>query len=146
MRGGGSTRGKGKGKGKMGEGEKRLGELEEELEGVEVLDGKLTVEDIANLQRYYDNAIRSHTNDLDGMVDAVWAVLYHSLSTDANPRHSRRPNGEDSWCKYQRALARRQDVPPHNNCIPDDLEVFLKPRWEPLCATTLLEKCLLGAT
>ncbi len=98
------------------------------------------------IQRYYGNAIRGHPNDLEGMTQACWAVFYHSLSTDQSPQHQCCPKGADSWCKYQRALAVGEDVPPHNTTIPADFEPYVKPIFEVLCEPELLEKCLLGAT
>ena len=98
------------------------------------------------LQTYYGNAIRSHVGDLEGMKRACWAVFYHSISTDDNPQHHCCPEGTDSWCKYQRAVALQQDVPPHSPRIPADFEPFIKPVFENLCNEQLLEKCLKGAT
>ena len=98
------------------------------------------------MQVYYGNAIRAHPRDLEGMVKACWAVFYHSLSTDERPRHHCCPKGAESWCKYQRALALHQDVPPHTPTIPADLEQYVKPVFDSLCEEKLLKRCLLGAT
>ena len=73
-------------------------------------------------------AIRGHTNNLTGMKKACWAVFYHSLSTDERPQHHCCPEGADSLCKYQRALALNQaGMPPHTPKIPADFEKYLKP-------------------
>ena len=77
------------------------------------------------------------------MKEACLAVFHHSVSTDDSPRHQYCP---DSWCKYQRALATRQDVPPHSPRIPADLETFVQPVFDRLCDEELLKKCLKGAT
>jgi len=99
------------------------------------------------MQVYYGNAIRGHTNDLAGMKKACWAVFYHSLSSDQRPQHHCCPEGADSWCKYQRALALNQgEIPPHTPKIPAGFEKYLKPIFEDLCEEELLRKCLLGAT
>ena len=49
--------------------------------------GRLTEKAISTLQVYYGGAIRNYSNDLEGMQRAVWAVYYHSLSTDEKPQH-----------------------------------------------------------
>ena len=80
------------------------------------------------------------------MVKAVWAVLYHSVSTDQEPQHHCCPDGADSWCKYNRALANGQPTPPHNPKLPAELLPFVLPVWSDLCDEELLKKCVLGAT
>ena len=56
----------------------------------------LTKNTILLLQKYYGKVIRSHVNNVEGMKGAVWAVFYHSLSTDDNPQHQFCPTGERS--------------------------------------------------
>lgn len=56
------------------------------------------------------------------------------------------PEGADSWCKYQRALALNQDTPPHTPKIPTDFVLHVKQVFQDLCSEKLLQKCLLGAT
>ena len=67
--------------------------------------GRLTDKVIDQLQIFYGGAIRGHSNDLDGMERAIWAIFYHSVSTDDNPQHQYCPQGVDSWCKYLQAAA-----------------------------------------
>ena len=104
------------------------------------------------LQQYYGNAIRQHAGDLDGMVEACWAVYYHSISTDDDPQHHCCPKSMTSWCFYQRAMACSLDVPhhldpTHKDClIPLRLAQHIKPIFERLCDRSLLEGCVLGAT
>ena len=108
--------------------------------------GILNEKTVDLLQVYYGNAIRWHSNDLEGMKQACWAVFYHSISTDEKPLHHCCPEGADSWCKFQRAVALHQNAPPHSTRIPADLEQYIKPVFAALCTPELLEKCLLGAT
>ena len=141
-RGRGRGRGRGtgrKGKGKMAiqseverrvEGERILGELQEKLDGLETLQGLMKKDDISQLGTYFGNAIRGNVGDLEKMTDAVWATFYHSFSTDDHPRHYCCPKGEDSWCRYNRALAREEDAPPHHPIIPADLEKYLEPGFQ----------------
>ena len=98
------------------------------------------------LQLYYGNATRAHSSDLEGMKKACWTVFYHSVSTDANPQHQDCPEGADSWCKHQRALALHQDMPPYHTTIPKGFEPYLKDIFKSLCGEELLKKCLIGAT
>ena len=149
-RGKGRGRGTGKGKGKMveeeGEGEKKLRLLEVELSKLRVPEGQLLDVTIKVLQQYYGKAIHENTGHLERMTDACWAVFYHSLSTDSNPRHYCCPKGTDSWCKFQCALALGETPPDHHTTIPADYEEYLEPQWRSLCTPALLEKCVLGAT
>ena len=134
---------KGKGKGKameeadeaVVEGERRevVEREKEKEEEFKVIKGVFSDKTIDLLQTYYGNAIRSHVEDLEGMKRACWAVFYHSVSTDGNPQHFCCPEGTESWCKYQCALALHQDVPPHTLKIPADFEPFVKPVFQHLC-------------
>ena len=108
--------------------------------------GRLTDKVIDQLQIYYGGAIRGNRNDLDGMERSIWAIFYHSVSTDEHPQHQYCPEGEESWCKYQQAIARSLSPPPHNPKIPADLAEHVKPVFSRLSSRELLEKCLLGAT
>ena len=163
-RGKGKGRGRGKGKGRMvdeeGEGEKKLKIMQEELDKIKVPQGQVNDDTIRRLQMYYGNAIRASVGHLEKMGDACWAVMYHSLSTDENPRHYCCPRGSNSWCTYQRMLACGGDLPVHhvqtsscsskcNAChttIPADFEEYLEPQWRSLTTPELLGRCLLGAT
>lgn len=80
------------------------------------------------------------------MQRSCWAVYYHSLSTDENQQHHCCPEGAESWCKYQCALATHEDVLPHTLKIAEDLATFIEPIFRDLCSDSLLEKRLLGAT
>ena len=80
--------------------------------------GCLTDKVVDQLQVYYGGAIRGHPNDLAGMERAIWAVFFHSISTDAEPQHDYCPSGEGSWCKFQRAQAASQEVSSHTGDSP----------------------------
>ena len=68
--------------------------------------GRLTDKVIDNLQVYYGQAIRNNTHIIEDMENAVLAIWHHTRSTDANPDHDLCPQGETSWCGYQRELAK----------------------------------------
>ena len=55
--------------------------------------GRLTDHNIDQLQVFHGSAICNHRNYLTGMERAIWAVFFHSVSTDSNPQHQ--------YCPYQ---------------------------------------------
>ena len=114
-----------------------------------IFNRRLTNANIAELQKCYGDAIRKNVGvgDSKAMIDACWAVFYHSCSTDENPRHHYCPDGKDSSCDYNRALAEGR-VPSHSKPprIPPDLVEFVADCWAELCDPDLLERCTLGAT
>ena len=57
--------------------------------------GRLTENKCNSLQNFYRGAILNIPN-IDKMRSAVWASLFHSMSTDASPQHQRYPEGVDS--------------------------------------------------
>ena len=69
-------------------------------------------------------------NNVEGVKGAVWAFFYHSLSTDDNPQHQFCPNGERSWCKYQHAVTKSEQPPPHSPTL--DLAQYVKHVFEDL--------------
>ena len=103
--------------------------------------GRLTDHVIDSLQTYYGKAIRSNSGDLEGMQRAVWAILYHSASTDEKPQHEFCPDGPNSWCKYKRG-----EPYVHKNALPEEIVLSIKPLFERLSDATLLQKCLHGFT
>ena len=102
-------------------------------------DGSLTT--ILTSSKYF-MVVPSETI-LEGMEKAIWAVFYHSVSTDNNPQHQYCPLGKDSWCKYQRAITDSNEIPTHNPNIPADLSQYMKPVLARLSSTAFLEKCVL---
>ena len=95
---------------------------------------------------FYGSAIRENIGDVDAMEKAIWTIFHHSASTDEDPQHQFCPVGEESWCKYQLAIALSQDIPPANNRIPPDLVQLIGPVFEELIDRELLDRCILGTT
>ena len=108
--------------------------------------GRLTDKVINQLQVFYGGAIRNNSHNIEGMEQAIWAIFYHSVSTDEHPQHDFCPIGPDSRCKFQRAIARDEKLPEHSTKIPADLAEFIKPVFIRLSDRSLLNRCLLGAT
>ena len=108
--------------------------------------GKLTNAKMLKFQKYYGKAIRSHVNDAAGMQGAVMAIFYRSISTDDHPLHMMCPGGNKSWCKFQRAKAKREPPPRHNPTIPGQIAPFVKKIFLDLSSDAPMERCVLGAT
>ena len=112
--------------------------------------GKLTATTMVKLTGYYGKAIWSHAHNLQGMSDAVFATFDHAVSTDEKPQHTLCPQGADSWCFHQRALALGETPGTHRADvgIPLSAEVGAEVHevYERLGHRDLLRRCLHGAT
>ena len=122
--------------------------IEEEIkyQRTKIVQGKMSDPEIDTLQSLYRKAIVDHPGDLAGMTTACWAVYYHYISTDEDPQHDFCPDDEDSWCKYQQALATGQDPPSTHTLIPAGYQEAVKKVFKDLCHESLLSRCMLGAT
>lgn len=108
--------------------------------------GRLTQDKIKKIQNYYGYALRSNSHDVPGMKRAVQAILLHMTSTDSAPDHSKCPDGVDSWCKHNKALANGERPPPHKNPLPDCVRAALEPVFTRLSDEDLLARCSEGKT
>ena len=108
--------------------------------------GKLTDDRIKLLTSYYGKAIKTNVGDLKAMEEAAWASFFHTLSTDADPHHSRCPKGASSWCFFQRALASHTVPRPHSKALPRDIAEALLPVYKRLGDPQLLTRCLAAKT
>ena len=107
--------------------------------------GTLTEAKIKKLQKYHQNAILKHKNDVPAMKNAILATLYHAVSTDTKPQHQLCPKGGTSWCFYQAALSQNRKPESHTKCVgtaikPEFLK-FLLPIYERLTSEDLLRRC-----
>ena len=93
-------------------------------------------------------AIHSNVGDLHGMMMVVQATLHHMTSADDRPVHHMCPEGENSWCLYNKTKARNElDEYKHDfDAIPQAIVQLLKPIYNRLGSRLLLSKCLLGHT
>lgn len=109
--------------------------------------GRLTDPKIDLLTVYYGNAIRANKDCLDDMRKAIWAIYFHTRSTDAEPLHTFCPAGSDSWCKYQIASSNGtlQDFK-HKPTIPLPVMDMIRPIFNDLSMPSLLRRCLGGKT
>lgn len=108
--------------------------------------GRLTADLITKISSYYGWAIKSFAGDLDKMHNAVWATFYHITSTDEKPNHNFCPDGPDSWCKYNSAMAKNEPPPKSRYNLPEAVSSALRPIFERLADKKLLQRCLRGQT
>ena len=108
--------------------------------------GRLTDKNTKKLTKYYGKAIRSNIGDSAAMKDAVWAIFYHSQSTDSMPQHQFCPSRQLSWCKYNHGLAKSEPPPPHSPTIHPDIAPHLFKIFERLSKDSVMEGCVLGTT
>lgn len=108
--------------------------------------GKLTGELVAKLTNYYGWALKEHQGHIEEMENAVLATYDHVTSTDAKPNHSRCPKGEESWCTYNKAVARQQAPPKHRYNLPAHVAEALLPVYTRLSDRKLLNRCQRGKT
>jgi len=110
--------------------------------------GKLTGKLIDELSIYYGLAIRRHCNSIEDMKKAIWATLYHKISTDEKPQHHFCPEGPKSWCAWQlqKAIVGNTNEFKHNPAMSDEVFKAIKPVYEELSRDDLLSRCLGGFT
>lgn len=85
------------------------------------------------------------------MKDAIWATLFHSMSTDEDPHHQRCPAGEDSWCTFNKATALGLPQPAHDGTsistfLSREVAEHLIPIYERMTDENLLDRMTTGAT
>ncbi|XKL59926.1 hypothetical protein PGB90_000942 [Kerria lacca] len=126
---------------------KKLGS--EKLSDGKTIGGKCRLTDalINKIQLYYGRAIRAHTDDVEDMKRAVWAIYFHLWSSNQRPLHGLCPKGSESWCKYQKAVA-SNEVYQHDKHghYPDTIMDEMKQIFKDLANVDLLQKCLHKAT
>ncbi|XP_055882678.1 uncharacterized protein LOC129925822 [Biomphalaria glabrata] len=113
--------------------------------------GRLTEKKCDSLQNFYRGAIIDNIPDVSKMRNAVWAGLYHSMSTDTEHHHRQCPLGENSWCWYQQAISLGQDPDSHSNHKAStflSLEVAHKqiPIYRRMSDESLLQRMAHGGT
>ncbi|XP_062518896.1 uncharacterized protein LOC134194016 [Corticium candelabrum] len=104
--------------------------------------GRLSLKVMKELQMYFGKAIKDNQADLEAMKKAIWATYYHRSSTDEKPQHHFCPDGEDTWCKYNKDASTYT----HHDVIPHPISDLIKPAYEELTKDELLKKCLHGGT
>ena len=111
------------------------------------------------MARYYKGAILNNAGDVDGMKKDIFAIFYHTISTDRVPRHEFCPEGEYTWCSYnkykhEKTKYPRRRIPAHKHKkkpgqkpkIPPKYSDHFKKVFESMSRPELLEGCKRGAT
>ena len=104
--------------------------------------GRLTKGKIDTLQNYFGLAIRQNVGDIIAMQNNLMASLYHVSSTDNNPNHHMCPNGDKSWCGYNR----NKETFQHVHELPEAIVELVEPIYDELTSADLLKKYLHGMT
>ena len=112
--------------------------------------GRLTKEKAIQFQHYYRWAIVNNVGDQDAMREAIWASLFHCVSTDESPQHDRCPSGPNSWCFYNKSIATDVEIPPHSTQIRHPLAASvvqeMVPVYEQMSDANLLKRMEKGKT
>ncbi|GFV63421.1 uncharacterized protein TNCV_4458451 [Trichonephila clavipes] len=108
--------------------------------------GSLKEATIKKLTTYYKKASLRNKGDVNAMKTAIYATLLHSISTDANPQHSKCPTGETSRCFYQSTIANGEKPGNHklNEGTPINEKFLPKilPIYQRFASNELLERCI----
>lgn len=132
----------------------RLSKLKGQMSKEKLVDGKslggrgrLTEVMINEIQLYYGLAIRRNVNSVQDMKTAIWADYFHLSSTNEEPIHGLCPKMSDTWCKYIKAQAKKEeyDHSKHSH-LPPVVMKAIKPIFQDLSNPLLLQKCLHGRT
>ncbi|GFU34522.1 uncharacterized protein TNCV_1992591 [Trichonephila clavipes] len=110
----------------------------------------LKEETIKKLTRYYTNAIRKNKGDVEAMKTAIYATLFHCMSTDQKPQHKKCSSGIDAWCFYKSSLARGKKPGFHKDWLKTPINEEYLPKFLPiyqkLASSELLSRCVRGLT
>ena len=103
---------------------------------------------IDKLTIYYRLAIRRNHTSVEKMKNAIWETYYHYSSSNQKPQHQKCPSGEDSWCEWQKASAKKKlrTFKHSYNALPTDVLQAIKPIYDDLSIDALLEGCIGGFT
>eukprot|EP00745_Piridium_sociabile_P016866 TRINITY_DN25169_c0_g1_i4.p1 TRINITY_DN25169_c0_g1~~TRINITY_DN25169_c0_g1_i4.p1 ORF type:complete len:259 (+),score=33.26 TRINITY_DN25169_c0_g1_i4:433-1209(+) len=103
-----------------------------------------------SLQSYYRNAIMQNLDNLEKRKEAMWASFLHCSSTDDKPQHENCPQGPESWCFYNKAIAMGQRAPAHKQNVgtplAQNVAQAIKPIYDRMSQNTLLERIQHGKT
>ena len=112
--------------------------------------GRLTKERIDSFQRYYGNAIRKNTGNIDAMQDAIWAIFHHSVvpvgNTSLALQHKYCPEGRDSWCAYKSDMETGKATYDGDKRLSSSFYDILLPVFKRLSSSELLQRCQMGLT
>ncbi|CAL1287631.1 unnamed protein product [Larinioides sclopetarius] len=111
--------------------------------------GSLKETTITKLQNYYRKAVKDNAPNVTEMKSSIFASLYHCMSTDSKPQHSKCPVGASSWCFFQRAIAQGEKPKSHKKMktILSELVVEkILPVYQRLASDEMLTRCISAKT
>ena len=106
-----------------------------------LLDRKLTEHAIKKIGSTYASNLKRAAPDVEKMREAVLGGIFHMASTDENPQHKYCPKGPESWCKYERAVAKGEEPPKHQPSFKHDILPVIYPIILRLIDRDLLKRC-----
>ena len=128
----------------------RLRRKKKDMKGKKLSDGKtiggrnrLTDNLIDIFQRYYGKALQQNKGNLPNMQKAVKAIWHHYASTAENQMHEYCPEGNDSWCKWQKDQTNGTSSFKPKNVAPAVMQEIL-PTFEALWDENLLQSVFEG--
>lgn len=108
--------------------------------------GRLTKGLIESLTSLYGNAIRKNSTSVTKMKNAIDAIVLHKSSTDDEPKHHLCPEGEDSWCQYNKCKAIGNPFGVHRPTPPKCVWKKIQDVFHDASKPELLENCTGGFT
>ena len=96
---------------------------------------------IDTLQNYFGIALRQNVGDLDQMVTATKASMYHVAGY-----HDNCPKGYNTWCQFQLDKLNGTKLYKDKGGFPLDVRQAILPIYNDLCKPENLSKCLHGRT
>ncbi|GFV29195.1 uncharacterized protein TNCV_4602271 [Trichonephila clavipes] len=111
--------------------------------------GSLTDATITKLQNFYRKAIVDNVPEVEKMKASIFATLFHCMSTDAKPMHSKCPDGKLSWCFYNRAKADNKVPGSHKSMktkLSEEVVAKIVPVYQRLASNEILLRCVSGKT
>ena len=105
---------------------------------------RLTDKVIDSLQVYYGRAIRNNTHSIKE--NAIMAIWHHTRSTDNKPDHKLCPTGVESWCDYQRGLAKKDPNYSNTHPLSEAVSNAILSAFKDLSKRQLLASFLHGGT
>lgn len=112
--------------------------------------GKLTDSMCDFFQSMYRKAIKDNVGNPEKMREAIFATLFHCMSTDEQPHHTRCPQGANSWCFFQKAQVLGEEPGPHheniNHYVQYDIAKQMVDIYQRMAEPALLQRLSKGKT
>lgn len=114
------------------------------MKGINLADGRqVGLADWHNdkLQNYLGLAMRRNVGNVEDMQRDACTIYFHKLSTDSDPQYGLCPQGEESWCKFNKAIC-KGEIYKHKSSLPEEVLKSIKTIFKDLsdknCVTNAL--------